>query len=252
MLGSKRVICIIPARLQSSRFPRKILASLKGKPLIQWVWEAANQCKIFDEVAFAIDAEETAQVIQGFNGKYWMTSKECLNGTARLIELKKRRVVQGDIWVNWQADEPFISAGMIHDLLQSSEQDQADIWTLKKRLKDPMQIASPDICKVVCDLQGFALYFSRCPIPYHRPPHDKENIYYKHVGLYAFSDASLEKISYLSPCELELAESLEQLRFLFHSMKIKVHETQEEAIGIDLPEHLARAEQFLSSRMKSS
>jgi 3-deoxy-manno-octulosonate cytidylyltransferase (CMP-KDO synthetase) len=168
-----------------------------------------------------------------------------LTGTDRLVELKKRNMVEGDVWVNWQADEPFISERIIMDLLQSCEKDGADIWTLKKRFQDANKAAAPDICKVVCDEDDFALYFSRCPIPFYRT--GKEKIYYKHIGLYAYSDKALEEISCLSPCEIELAESLEQLRFLFYGMKIKVHETQEETIGIDVPEHLVKAQEFLKN-----
>lgn len=242
-----RIVCVIPARLESSRFPRKILADLAGKPLLQWAWDAASRCPLFDEVVFAIDSEETARVIEEFGGKFRMTAKECLSGTDRLVELFKNGLVHGDIWVNWQADEPFISEAMIRDLLQSS-QDGADVWTLKMRLTEMEKITSSDICKVVCDAKGYALYFSRSPIPYHRNLLEGENFYFKHIGLYAYSADALEKISRMYPCAIERAESLEQLRFLFYGLKIKVHETEHETIGIDQPEHLAKARQFLAAQ----
>ncbi len=245
MIESKKVVCVIPARLASSRFPRKILALLGEKPLIQWVWEAALKISFFDEVVFAIDSEETALVIDSFGGKYHMTSVDCEVGTDRLIELQKRGLVQGDIWVNWQADEPFISEKMLEDLLVSSRNDLADVWTLKSRITDEAQIGDPNSPKVVCDAQGFALYFSRSPIPCYRNSEAEDKEYFKHIGLYAYSQEALELISLMPACSLARAESLEQLRFLSHGLKIQVNETAEETIGIDLPQHLAAAEQHL-------
>ncbi len=246
MIENKKVVCVIPARLKSSRFPRKILALLGEKPLIQWVWESAIKIPFFDEVVFAIDSEETAEVIQGFGGKYYMTSIDCEVGTDRLVELQSRGLVQGDIWVNWQADEPFISEKMLSDLLISFGSDEADVWTLKTQIVDEEQIKDPNLPKVVCDAKGFALYFSRSPIPYYRNLEGNEKKYFKHIGLYAYSKEALEHISRMEPCLLAKAESLEQLRFLSHGLKIRVNETAEETIGIDLPEHLTAAEQYIN------
>ncbi len=251
MIDRKKVICIIPARLKSSRFPRKVIALLGGKPLIQWVWEAALKIPFFDEVFFAIDSEETAQVIESFGGRFYMTSTECESGTDRLVEIQRKGLVQGDIWVNWQADEPFISEKILQDLLISPRKDLADVWTLKTRISNPSQIIDPNCPKVVCDQQGFALYFSRSPIPYYQNPQGLELTYFKHIGLYAYSDEALKKISYMPPSELAQAESLEQLRFLVHGLKIQVNETLEETIGIDLPEHLAAAEQHIRKNLYS-
>ncbi len=134
MIGNKKIVCVIPARLNSSRFPRKVLALLRGKPLLQWVWESACQVSFFDEVVFAIDSTETAQMIESFGGVYHMTQVDCLTGTDRLVELQKKETLQGDIWVNWQADEPFISEQIIQDLLMPSQEIFADVWTLKKEI----------------------------------------------------------------------------------------------------------------------
>lgn len=247
MIKTKKVVCIIPARLASVRFPKKILANLCGKPLIQWVWEAASKVPFFDEVAFAIDDGETASVIEQFAGTYFMTSKECQNGTERLVELWKNQSIKSDLWVGWQADEPFITTSMIQDLLQSCGQDSADVWTLCKKILRPEDISSPHIVKVVRNSCQEALYFSRSPIPFVRDGGlgDKE-IFYKHVGMYAFSDHALSKISQLSPCAIEKAEQLEQLRFLYHQLKIKVHQTEHEIFSIDIPDHLGAAEQFIN------
>ncbi|MBM3207729.1 MAG: 3-deoxy-manno-octulosonate cytidylyltransferase [Chlamydiae bacterium] len=246
MWNDKKIACVIPARLQSTRFPRKILEPLKGKPLIEWVWSAASKVSYFDELVFAIDSEETARVIEGFGGRYYMTSLDCPVGTDRLVELQKRSLVSADVWVNWQADGPFITEKTIENLLQSCDKDNADVWTLKKRLHKEEDIISPDVSKVVCDANGKALYFSRATLPFYRKvPEGKEKIYYKHVGLYAYSDNGLKKISTLQPCDLEVIEQLEQLRFLYNGMHVQVHETQYETFEIDLPEHVKRAEGLL-------
>ncbi len=247
MINDKKIVCVIPARLASSRFPRKILALLGGKPLIQWVWESANKISLFDEVVFAIDEEETGSVIEGFGGKYFMTDLGCLNGTERLVELHQKRLVQGDIWVNWQADEPFLSERMIRDLLKNVH-IETDVWTLKVPFSNKEEAKSPAYCKVVCDQDGFALYFSRSLIPFYRDETSDQK-YDKHIGLYAYSEKALEKIAVMQPSALEQAEMLEQLRFLSHGLRIQVHETHEETIGIDFPEQLALAEKYLETHL---
>jgi 3-deoxy-manno-octulosonate cytidylyltransferase (CMP-KDO synthetase) len=243
MINEKKIACVIPARLKSSRFPRKMLATLKHKPLLQWVWESACNVSFFDEIVFAIDAAETAQLIRGFGGKYLMTAESCMNGTERLIELLEKGLIEADIWVNWQGDEPFIHEQMIRDLLQSCDREDSDVWTLKKRIVKMQELTNPHIAKVICDHRGHALYFSRSQIPYYRDANDEsQKFFYKHVGLYAFTSDSLRKISRFQPCAIEMAEQLEQLRFLYHNLRVRVHETQYEVFGIDLPEHLALAE----------
>jgi 3-deoxy-manno-octulosonate cytidylyltransferase (CMP-KDO synthetase) len=253
MIKNKKIICVIPARLASSRFPEKVLAPLVGKPLLQWTWESAMKVSFLDEVVFAIDSLKTAEVIEEFGGKYYMTSPECPVGTDRLVELQKREVLKGDIWLNWQADEPFITEEILGDLFQDCFKEEADVWTLKTELKDPRRIEDPNFPKVVCDKKGKALYFSRCPIPYHRSPKESDRKYYKHIGLYAYSDEALRKISCMKPCPLEEAEGLEQLRFLFYGLKIQVNETKKETIEINLPEHLVLAEEYVkNSHLKLS
>ena len=244
MIGKKKIVCVIPARLHSVRFPKKLLALLSGKPLIKWAWEGAMSIPFFDEVVIAVDSEELAFAVEGFGGKYHRTSVECQNGTARLVELQQRGLLEGDIWVNWQGDEPFLSKQVLIDLLQSCEEEQTDVWTLKERIFEKEKIQDPTICKVVCDAQGRALYFSRSPIPYARN-YLGEVPFFRHIGLYAYSSLAIKKISSMPACPLELAESLEQLRFLFHGLKIQVHETKETTIGIDLQEHLILAEEHL-------
>lgn len=223
-----------------------MLASIRGKPILQWVWEAAQGTGCFNTIAFAIDSEETAALIRSFGGAYHMTPETCPSGTDRLADLEQRGLVEADIYVNWQGDEPFIKKQMIETLVQSCHQEKSDVWTLKKRLHTVADIQNPHIAKVVCDAQGFALYFSRSVIPHYRDPRPEEQkLYFKHIGIYAYTREALRKIRTLPSCYLEEAENLEQLRFLYNGLRIRVHETECEAFGIDLPEHLAQAETFL-------
>ncbi len=239
-----KITCVIPARLESERFPKKVLTKIDGKPMLQWVWEGATGAKLFDDVVFAIDAEETAELIRSFGGRYIMTSPQRQSGTDRIIELMQNGLVDGDIWVNWQGDEPFIRKEMLEDLLKTASKD-GEIWTLKKKIEKPEEFEDPNIVKVVCDVQGQALYFSRSSIPFHRDPGEKAG--YKHLGLYAYTTESLKKIAELPYGVLESAERLEQLRFLEHGMKIEVHETQYETVGIDHPEDLENAHSWALS-----
>ncbi len=234
------VICVIPARLGSTRFPRKVLAPLKGRPLIQWVYEAAKKVSRFREVVLAVDAEETRLVAKSFGARALMTSSECQSGTDRLIELVGKGELKADIFVNWQGDEPFVAPELIDQLLQTAGRDGCSIWTLCKQIEDA---ASPHIVKVVRTHANEALYFSRSPIPYYRGSQKK--IYYKHIGLYAYTLDALKKIANLPPSPLEEAEMLEQLRFLQGGLKIKVHETTHEIFGIDTPEQLESAKLLL-------
>lgn len=244
-----KIICMIPARLQSSRFPRKILADLAGRPLLQWVWEAAVKTGFFDEVVVAVDAEETADVVERFGGRAEMTAISCLNGTERLLELVQSGRLKGDVYVNWQGDEPFIDGEMIGALLQTCHKRDGDIWTLKKKISDPAQILSPHIAKVVTDAKGRALFFSRSIIPYYRDSRpESEKVFYKSIGIYAFSHDAIPKIARLPLCQIEEAEQLEQLRWLYNGLRIRVHETSKEVIGIDLPEHLVAARSLIEER----
>ena len=142
-----------------------MLATLANKPLLQWVWESESKVPLFDEVVFAVDSEEIAQLVRGFGAKCFMTSVSLRKWHGEADRASERKLVEADIWVNWQGDEPFINEQMIRDLLQTC-QDDSDVWTLKKRIINPHEITSPQFAKVVCDDQGHALYFSRSPNPF--------------------------------------------------------------------------------------
>jgi len=239
-----KVVCIIPARLHSKRFPRKVLSYLGPKPMLQWIWEEAVVCTQFDQVAFAVDHEETAALVRSFRGSYFMTDEKIPSGTDRLVALMHTKQLQGDIWVNWQGDEPFVTSRMIGDLLRSCAKQDADIWTLKKKITCQIEVQNPHVVKVVSNKKGEALYFSRAPIPY---PRGELPVYYKHVGLYAYTKRALQKIQNMSESLLEKTESLEQLRFMEEGLNIKVHETASYTQGIDTPEDLLIAIKHFST-----
>lgn len=226
----KRVACVIPARLNSSRFPKKILHPIGGKPLVQWTYEAAVSTGLFDMVLIAIDDKETEGVVKQFTNSYVMTSSDCPNGTARMIEVRKTH--RADVWVNWQCDEPLVSKEMIATLLQGIY-DQPAIWTLKKRANTEEQ-RSPHVVKVVCTSMGKALYFSRQGVPY------GADSGWKHIGIYAFADSLLDQIDALPPSPLALQENLEQLTFLEAGIPIYAYTTQKEAVGVDVLEDIQK------------
>ena len=247
-----KIVCVIPARLNSSRFPQKVLCFLGNQPLLQWVWEAATGCPQFDEVVFAIDDAKTASLIDSFGGRYVMSSPYCTCGTERLIEILESGHVKGDVWVNWQGDEPFIRSEMISQLLETVHDPIADIWTLKKKIQKEKEVQDPNIVKVVTRASGSALYFSRSPIPYTKEPSsEKTGLYYKHIGLYAFRESALKQIQKMSFSALEDQEGLEQLRFLENHLTIQVHETPYETVGIDHPEDLKTAKAWLNKKEAS-
>lgn len=231
-----RKVCVIPARLASTRFPKKILAELQGKSLLQWTYEAAKKCP-FDEIIIAVDAKETLDLVESFGAKAILTCEKCPSGTMRLVELVERDLIQGDIFINWQADEPLITRDMIEELLVGP----GDIWTLKKKIYGKEQILDPNNVKVVADRNGYALYFSRCPIPHNG------SSFYKHLGIYAFTREALQKIAHFPPSLLEKAEHLEQLRFLENGMKIRVNSTNGEAIGVDTKKDFQELEKIFFS-----
>jgi len=241
----KKIACVIPARLKSTRFPRKILALLHDKPLIQWVWEAAKSVPFFDSVTIAIDAEETADVVRSFGAHSIMTEECCPSGTMRLVELLQRKKIDADIFVCWQGDAPFLHEQMIGELLQTAQSDASDIWTLQKKIIKPEDVLSPHVCKVVTDQEGYALYFSRSPIPFHRDM--QETIHYKHIGIYAYTKEALSRLIELPTSHLAEAEQLEQLNFLYHGLKVRVHETSHDGFGIDIPDHLEQAHVLAST-----
>lgn len=240
------VIGIIPARYGSTRFEGKVLADLNGKPMIQWVWEAAKKAKILDEVIIACDDPRIEEAVKSFGANVVLTSKEHLSGTDRMTEVVNPLEVK--VVVNIQADEPLLEPVMIENVARPLLDDASlNMATLMKRIDDPYEIADPNVVKVLADKNGLALYFSRAAIPYQR---DKivSAAYYKHIGLYAYTKDFLFIFKNLPESNLERIEKLEQLRVLEAGFRIKVIETKISTIGVDTPLDLERVKKVISKK----
>ena len=246
-----KFLAIIPARYASTRFPAKPLALLGGKPIIQRVYERVQQ--VFPDLCVATDDERIAQVVEGFGGVAVMTSVHHRSGTDRCFEAFQKMGGEADVVVNVQGDEPFIAESQLRTIMVCFEDEQTQIATLVKPFSADCsveQIENPNSPKVVVDKNGYALYFSRSVIPYLRGVPREEwpfrHTYLKHIGLYAYRAEVLKQITALPLGTLEQVESLEQLRWLENGLKIKVGTTDIETIGIDTPEDLKHAEEFLA------
>lgn len=238
---------IIPARYASSRFPGKPLALLGGKPVIQRVYEQA--IKVLPEAYVATDDERIADTVRQFGGQVIMTRADHKSGTDRIEEACQKIGTTADVIVNIQGDEPFIQPSQIETLCQLFDDPDTQIGTLGKPFETMEAVENPNSPKIVCDRRGFALYFSRSVIPYVRGKEAKDWLnefpYLKHLGLYAYRRQVLHAITQLPQSPLELAESLEQLRWLENGYRIRVGRTNVETVGIDTPEDLKRAEALL-------
>ncbi len=231
---------VIPARYGSSRFPGKPLVRIAGKPLIQWVYEAATSSSAADEVVVATDDERIARCVESFGGRAVLTP-QCPTGTDRVAWVAKNEGANWRFVVNLQGDEPLITAEAIDAVFEALDETPNSIVTLKKRIEDGEDYADPNVVKVVTDVAGFALYFSRSPIPYIR----KKGVAYRHIGVYGFSREVLLRFVGLPQSTLEIVEQLEQLRALENGIPIRVLETDYEAVGVDVPEDVERVEKLL-------
>lgn len=245
----KRFVGIIPARYASTRFPGKPLAILGGKTVIERVYTQVADA--LDDAYVATDDTRIFDTVTGFGGKAVMTRTDHKSGTDRIEEAVEKIGGQWDVVVNVQGDEPFIQRSQIDTLCRCFDDEDTQIATLGKPFDNMEAVDNPNSPKIVTDLRGYALYFSRSVIPYVRgAEHDAwmgHYPYLKHLGIYAYRREVLEAVTRLPQSPLELAESLEQLRWLQHGYKIKVGTTDVETIGIDTPDDLARAEAFLQS-----
>jgi 3-deoxy-manno-octulosonate cytidylyltransferase (CMP-KDO synthetase) len=242
-----KITAIIPARYGSTRFEGKALADICGKPMIQHVYERTSRSTLISDIVVATDDERIVNAVRRFGGRAEMTSTGHETGTDRLAEVASR--MDSDIIVNVQGDEPLIEPAMIDEAIEPLTTDASLLMsTLKSRIKALHDFLSPNVVKVVTDWEGFALYFSRSPLPNFR---DKWNdlkdekfaagklLCYKHVGLYVYRREFLLQFAQMSPTYLELAEKLEQLRVLENGYRIKVVETSYDSIGVDTPADLA-------------
>ena len=250
MSRAARVVGIIPSRYGSSRLPGKPLKPIGGKPMIQRVYERAKLAKHLDSVTIATDDDRIARVVEAFGGNYVMTSPEHPSGTDRLAEAVQR--LDADIVVNIQGDQPFMDPLMIEEAVQPllAEPD-LQMSTLMHPIAREEDLQDPAVVKVVTDLTGNALYFSRSLLPY--PRNAVAHKVYEHVGLYVYRKEFLLKLAQLPPTLLERIESLEQLRVIEHGYKLrviesKVHDNAFSGFSVDTEGDLVRAEQMLRER----
>jgi len=249
-----KFVGIIPARYGSSRFPGKPLATLGGKAVIQRVYE---QCrKVLDDVYVATDDKRIYDYVSGFGGMAVMTSVDHHSGTDRCYEAYTKIGRNFDVIINIQGDEPFIHVSQINAIKGCFDDESTQIATLVKPFTaaDGWEaLANVNTPKVVVDRDMHAMYFSRSIIPYYRNKDKREwisnHVYYKHIGMYAYRPDVLKQLTSLPQSELELTESLEQLRWLENGYKIKVGITQVNTIGIDTPDDLVRAEEYLKNNL---
>jgi 3-deoxy-manno-octulosonate cytidylyltransferase (CMP-KDO synthetase) len=241
------VLGVIPARLASTRLPRKVLREVAGLPLVAHVYVSARQSPILGDLLVATDSDEVGAVCRAHGIPWLMTSPEHPSGTDRLWEVSRSR--PADVYVNIQGDEPFVTPGHIERLVRPFAADPAvQVTTLKIRAT-PAEAASPNVNKVVTTAGGDALYFSRNPIPYDRDGRGAVTRW-KHVGLYAYRRTALEAFHVLPPSSLEQAEKLEQLRLLENGIPIRVAETDEPTVGVDTEEDLRAVEALLAARSR--
>ncbi len=244
-MSALRFVAIIPARYASTRFPGKPLVDIGGKTMIQRVYDQVS--KVLDDVYVATDDQRIFDNVRSFGGKVIMTSDAHRSGTDRCYEAFTKLDDWFDVVINVQGDEPFIQPEQIEALKNCFADEETQIATLVKKIteRDGVEVLfNPNSPKVVIDKQNNALYFSRSPIPYKRGSDEKnwiaEHDYYKHVGVYAYRSEVLSQIVQMPPSKLELAESLEQLRWLENGLKIKAGFTEVETVGIDTPEDLEK------------
>ncbi len=244
-----KFIGIIPARYSSSRFPGKPLAILGGKPVIEHVYRQVSS--VMEDVFVATDDQRIYDAVEAFGGKAIMTRSDHKSGTDRICEALEKVGGSFDAVINIQGDEPFIQKSQLETAMQCFDDPRTQIATLGKPFESMEAVENPNSPKIVLDNDGYALYFSRSVIPFVRGKEHEEWLshfpYLKHIGLYAYRTEVLREVSKLPQSTLELAESLEQLRWLQNGYKIKVGLTDVETIGIDTPEDLQRAEEKLAN-----
>lgn len=263
-----KILCVIPSRIASTRLLKKPLLPINGKPMVQMVYENALNCKLLNEVIVATDSHEIKQVIENINGKVMMTDSNLLTGSDRVAAVAKE-YPEMDVVINLQGDEPFINANMLGQLVSPyfssiaktqvplmatltrnldyhKEDDQVPLMTtLARKLDYNTDKDNPSIVKVITDLQGNAIYFSRATIPYFRQVQNMDDFpLYHHIGLYAFKRDFLLKYTNLPMTPLEQAESLEQLRVLENGFKIKVCVTECKNLEINTLEEYQLAQRF--------
>lgn len=242
-----KIIAVIPARYEATRFPGKMMKMLGDKTIIRTTYENVVDTKLFDEVIVATDSEKIFNEIKANGGIAVMTGTH-ETGSDRIAECVKDR--DFDIVINVQGDEPFVKKEPLQqliDVFKNDKKEEISLASLKIKLIDDKEISDPNNVKVITDLENCALYFSRSVIPYPREV-SQNSIYYKHIGVYAFRKEAIIKFSNLPMSPLEISEKIECLRYLENGMRLKMVETNFIGIGIDVPEDLEKAEKILKSQ----
>lgn len=246
-----KFIGIIPARYASTRFPGKPLALLGGKPVIQHVYEKV--AAVLEAAYVATDDERIYDVVKSFGGQVVMTRTDHKSGTDRIEEAIEKIGGKWDVVVNVQGDEPFVAKSQLDTICHCFDDPTTQIATLGKPFESMEAVQNPNSPKIVVDNMGFAMYFSRSVIPYVRGKEKSSWLthypFLKHLGIYAYRKDVLRQVTQLPQSSLEIAESLEQLRWLQNGFKIKVGTTDVETVGIDTPQDLERAEEFLKTKL---
>jgi 3-deoxy-manno-octulosonate cytidylyltransferase (CMP-KDO synthetase) len=235
-----KVLAVIPARMASTRLPRKMLREVAGEPLVVRVYNAVRDCTLLDEVLVATDSDEIAQICRERGCSVQMTSSSHLSGTERVHEVSN--IVPADVYINVQGDEPLTRQEHLLALIELMSDPKIVVGTLKTPAK-AADVKNPNVVKVVTDTAGKALYFSRAAIP-----HDRDRsgaAYFKHLGFYAYRKSALDRFTTLPESSLERAEKLEQLRFLENSIPIHVQQTPFDTVGIDTEDDLKRVEEII-------
>lgn len=246
-----KFIGIIPARYASTRFPGKPLALLGGKPVIQHVYEKV--AAVLEAAYVATDDERIYDVVKAFGGQVVMTRTDHKSGTDRIEEAIEKIGGEWDVVVNVQGDEPFVAKSQLDTICHCFDDPTTQIATLGKPFESMEAVQNPNSPKIVVDNMGFAMYFSRSVIPYVRGKEKSSWLthypFLKHLGIYAYRKDVLRQVTQLPQSSLEIAESLEQLRWLQNGFKIKVGTTDVETVGIDTPQDLERAVEFLKTQL---
>jgi 3-deoxy-manno-octulosonate cytidylyltransferase (CMP-KDO synthetase) len=237
----KRAAAVIPVRYDSQRFPGKALAPILGRPMIQWTYEGVCRARLVERVIIATDDRRIEEAARGFGAEVVMTSRDHGTGSERTAEASQ--VVDNKVIINIQGDEPAIFGGAIDRLVEALQDESVPMASLMTRVGDVGLIEDPNMVKVVVDADGYALYFSRSPLPYRAP-----DFFYLHIGVYGFQRDFLLRFPGLGPSRLEKAEKLEQLRALENGSRIRMIEISHPALSVDSPRDIIRVEEFLRKK----
>jgi len=249
-MSDSKIIGIIPARFASTRFPGKPLVDIAGKSMIQRVYEQASKAKSLAKVVIATDDDRIADEVKRFGGNFVFTASTHQSGTDRCAEVMEQ-LPDFDVVINIQGDEPFIEPTQIDLLASCFSEEKVQLATLIKSIESQESIYNPNSPKVVIDTNGRAIYFSRSPIPFIRNGEPgvwaEKHLFYKHIGIYGYRTEALKAITKLPPSSLEIAESLEQLRWIENGFYIQTKVTNSETVAIDTPEDLLKLNKLLEA-----